>query len=315
MVTPRVASLLPSATEMVAALDLAPLLVGRSHECDHPPAVAALPVLTSSTLDRGLTGAALHDAVADRVRRALALFAVDEQKLAALAPDVILTQTLCAVCAVGPDDLAAYVQTLRPGVRLVALDGVDLASVFADMRRVADACGEPARAAPLIAALRGRLDAIARAVAGAPRRRVACLEWLAPLMTAGNWGPELAAIAGGTAVLAQAGVHSGTVELAALAAADPDVIVIAPCSYAIARSLAELPDLAADPAWQGLRAVRAGAVFVADGNRFFNRPGPRLVDSAEILAEILHPERTGTARRGRDWIRLGEDPDARRQAP
>jgi iron complex transport system substrate-binding protein len=314
VVTPRVASLLPSATEMVAALDLADLLVGRSHECDHPAAVAALPILTSSTLDDGLGGAALHAAVADRVRRALALFAVDEARLAALRPDVILTQTLCAVCAVGPDDLAAYVQTVRPGVRLVALDGVDLASVFGDVRRVAAACGQPARAEPLIAALQARLDAIARAVDGAPRPRLACLEWLAPLMTAGNWGPELAAIAGGEAVLARPGVHSGTVALDALAAADPDVIVIAPCSYAIARSLAELPALARAPVWRALRAVRAGAVFVADGSRFFNRPGPRLVDSAEILAEILHPERIGTARRGRDWIRLGEEPDARRQA-
>jgi iron complex transport system substrate-binding protein len=315
VVTPRVASLLPSATEMVAALDLTALLVGRSHECDHPPSVASLPVLTSSALDAHLTGAALHAAVADRVRRALALFAVDEAMLAALAPDVILTQTLCAVCAVGPEDVASYVQTVRPGARLVALDGVDLASVFDDLRRVADACGQPARAAPVIAALQARLDALARAVGGAPRPRVACLEWLAPLMTAGNWGPELAAIAGGEAVLARAGVHSGTIALAALAAADPDVVVIAPCSYAIARSLAELPALAREPEWRALRAVRAGAVFVADGCRFFNRPGPRLVDSAEILAEILHPDRIGTARHGRDWIRFGEEPDARRQAP
>lgn len=316
----RVVSLLPSATEIMAALGLAAHLVGRSHECDHPPALRALPVLTASTLDSAPngappSGAALHQAVADRVRRALALFEVDIDRLAALAPDVILTQTLCAVCAVGPEDVAAYVETVRPGATLVALDGVDLASVFGDMRKVAVACGEAARAEILIAALKARLDAIARAIAGAPRPRLAALEWLQPPMTAGNWGPELAAIAGGTALLAEAGVHSGVIDLAALAAADPDVIVIAPCSYPIAQSLAELPAFARDPLWQGLRAVRDGAIYLADGSRFFNRPGPRLVDSAEILAEILHPERIGTARRGRDWIRLGEEPDADRQAP
>jgi iron complex transport system substrate-binding protein len=304
MTRPRVASLLPSATEIVAALDLAPLLVGRSHECDHPPAVRALPVLTATTLDGGLAGAALHEAVADRVRRALALFDVDVARLAALAPDVILTQTLCAVCAVGPADVAAYVDRVRPGAVLVALDGVDLASVFDDMRKVADACGEPARADTLIAALHTRLDALAAAVAGTARPRLAMLEWLSPLMTAGNWGPELAATAGGSAVLAQAGVHSGTITLAALTAADPDVIVIAPCSYPIAQTLAELSDLARDPIWRNLRAVQRNAIYIADGSRFFNRPGPRLVDSAEILAEILHPARVGTPRMGRDWIRL-----------
>ncbi|MBV8165784.1 MAG: ABC transporter substrate-binding protein, partial [Alphaproteobacteria bacterium] len=303
MVT-RVASLLPSATEIVAALDLAALLVGRSHERDHPPAVAALPVLTSSTLDGGLTGAALHDAVGDRVRRALALFAVDEAALAALAPDVILTQTLCAVCAVGPDDLAAYVETVRPGVRLVALDGVDLASVFADVRRVAEACGEPARAAPLIEALRARLDAIARAVAGARRPRIACLEWLAPLMTAGNWGPELAAIAGGEAVLARAGVHSGTVELAQLVAADPDVIVIAPCGFDLARAEGEMYWMTGRPGWRDLRAVREGRVFLADGNQYFNRPGPRAVETLEILVEMLHGSASSDGSRWRSLPRV-----------
>lgn len=302
----RVVSLLPSATEIMAALGLAEHLVGRSHECDHPAAMRTLPVLTASTLDAQLSGMALHQAVADRVRRALALFEVDIDQLARLAPDVILTQTLCAVCAVGPEDVAAYVEAVRPGAALVALDGVDLASVFGDIRKVAAACGEAARAERLIAELQARLDAIARTVAGASRPRLAALEWLQPLMTAGNWGPELAAIAGGRAMLADAGAHSGVIDLAALAAADPDVIVIAPCSYPIAQSLAELPALGRDPAWQGLRAVRDGAIYLADGSRFFNRPGPRLVDSTEILAEILHPDRAGQARRGRDWIKLGD---------
>ena len=211
----------------------------------------------------------------------------------------LLAVTLAVPVPVDPETNRLAVPGLMPG-----WDGVDLASVFADMRKVAAACGAPARAETLIGALRARLDTLSQAVDGAPRPRLAMLEWLSPLMTAGNWGPELAAIAGGTAVLARAGVHSGTITLDALATADPDVIVIAPCSYPIAQTLAELPDLARDPIWQDLRAVRNRSVCVADGSRFFNRPGPRLVDSAEILAEILHPERVDTSRIGRDWIPL-----------
>jgi iron complex transport system substrate-binding protein len=300
--TPRVVSLLPGATETVAALGLADRLVGRSHACDHPPEVARLPVLTASEIDDAGPSARIHEAVGARVQRALALYRVDEVLLAALAPDAILTQTLCAVCGVGPADLARHVEALSPGVRLVALGAGDLTGVLADIARIAEACGAPERAAPLIASLEARLDAVARAVAGAQRPRVVCLEWLDPPMAAGNWTPELVACAGGEPVLGQAGAHSGTIGWDALAAADPDAIVVAPCSFTIARTRAELAARAADPAWRALRAVRAGAVHVADGNRFFNRPGPRLVDTAEMLAEMLHPARAAYGHRGDGWV-------------
>jgi iron complex transport system substrate-binding protein len=299
---PRVVSLLPGATETIAALGLADRLVGRSHACDHPPAVASLPVLTASEIDDAGPSAVIHQAVEARVARALALYRVDEARLAALAPDVILTQTLCAVCGVGPADLARHVAALRPGVELVALGAGDLAGVLGEFARIAAACSAPERAAPLTAALRARLETVARAVAGAPRPRVVCLEWLDPPMAAGNWTPELVACAGGEPVLGQAGVHSGAITWAALAAADPDVLVIAPCSFAIAKTRAELAARASDPAWRGLGAVRAGRVYLADGNRYFNRPGPRLIDTAEILAEMLHPARAAYGHRGDGWL-------------
>jgi iron complex transport system substrate-binding protein len=301
-VSRRVVSLLPGATEMMAALGLADRLVGRSHACDHPPAVRALPVLTTPELDDA-PSALIHQAVAERVARALALYRVDHAGLAALAPDVILTQTLCEVCAVGPAELAAYVDTMRPGAALVALGARDLAGVFTDIARIAAACGAPACASALVAALEARLARLSDALAGVRRPRVACLEWLDPLMAAGNWTPELIGCAGGTPALGQAGVHSGTIALDDLAAADPDVIVVAPCSFDLARSRAELPALAATPTWRELRAVRDGAVYLADGNRFLNRPGPRLVDSAELLAEILHPDRIAYGHRGDGWVR------------
>lgn len=290
----RVVSLLPGATETLVALGLADRLVGRSHECAGPPEVMALPVVTASEIDPDLPSAALDSAVGDRVARALSLYRVDAARLAALRPDVILTQTLCAVCAVDPADLAAHVATLGAGIRLAALGATDLAGVLADIGRVAAAAGAPERAPPLVAALRARLDRLAARLAGAPRPRLAMVEWLAPLMIAGNWGPELATWAGAEPVLAQPGAHTTRVTLEALVAADPDAILLAPCSFPVARTRLELgATLGVEPHWQGLRAVRSGQVHLADGARFFNRPGPGLVESAELLAALLHPGRAG----------------------
>lgn len=290
----RVVSLLPAATEALVALGLADRLVGRSHECTGPSAVMALPVLTASEIDDALPSAALDRAVGARVAEALSLYRVDAVRLAALRPDVILTQSLCAVCAVDPADLADHVATLGPGIELVALGATSLAGVLADIGRIAAACGAPALASPLIAALQARLDRLAARLEGVARPRLAMVEWLAPLMIAGNWGPELATWAGATPVLAQPGAHTTRVTLDALDAADPDAILLAPCSFPIARTRAELAaTLGAEPRWRGLRAVRTGRVHVADGARFFNRPGPGLVESAELLAALLHPERAG----------------------
>ncbi|HEY4134342.1 MAG TPA: cobalamin-binding protein [Alphaproteobacteria bacterium] len=300
---PRVVSLLPSAAEIVAALGGLDLLVGRSHECDYPPAVAALPACTH--LQRPLAGdsAAIHRSVMETIEQALSVFAVDAEALRALKPDLIVTQSQCDVCAVAESDLrAALADWLGAPPAVVSLAPATLAEVADSFRQVAAALGRPAAGEALAQALAARLAAVARRVQGLAQPRVATLEWLSPLMTAGNWVPELIATAGGENLFGAAGAHSPWLEWADVAQADPDVIVVMPCGFDLEKSTAEAA--AALPAlkgWRDLRAVRAGRVAVVDGNRFFNRPGPRLADSAEILAEIFHPQAAAFGHEGDGW--------------
>ena len=302
---PRVVSLLPSATEIAVALGFEAHLVGRSHECDFPPAVEALPALTATKLRKGLSSVEIDQRVQEIVRQGLSAYEVDAQRLRALRPDVILTQTQCAVCAVTPRDLEeALAAWSGAEPALVSLAPDNLADVWGDFGRVGAALGLPtASAEATVARLKDRLAALAARAQAAPRRpRVAAVEWIAPLMAAGNWVPELVALAGGDNLFARPGQHSPWLEWEALAAADPDVVVLMPCGFRIPQTLAELAPLAGDPRWRGLRAVREGRVYAADGHHLFNRPGPRLVESAETLAEILHPGHFDFGHRGRYWV-------------
>jgi iron complex transport system substrate-binding protein len=302
---PRVVSLLPSATEIAVAVGLGDQLVGRSHECDFPPFVTDLPVLTSTKLEKGLTSAAIDARVGDIVRQGLSVYAVDADRLRALAPDVILTQSQCAVCAVTPADLvdalAAWTGT-RPEIVSLAPD--DLADVWGDFARVGAATGRDREASEAVDRLQARLAALAPIP---DRPRVAAIEWIEPSMAAGNWVPELVAAAGGEPLFARAGEHSPWLDPADLMAADPDAIVLMPCGFRIAQTLADLPALTGRDGWADLSAVRGGRVFAADGHHFFNRPGPRLVESAEILAACLQP-RPGDA--GDGWVRVATPPPA-----
>jgi iron complex transport system substrate-binding protein len=289
---PRIVSLIASATEIVAALGARELLVGRSHECDFPPEVAALPALSRPRIAIDQPSGAIDDDIKALLEAALSIYEIDAERLRALAPDVVITQTLCRVCAVSLDDVTAALAAwtgARP--QIVALAPLRLADVMADIARVGAAIGRVAAAAALIESMMGRIVAILQACAGLKRPRVAALEWIDPLMAGGNWMPELIAAAGGVAALGEAGAHSPPIDLAALQAADPDDILVVPCGFTITRTRAELPALAATPEWRALRAVREGRVYLLDGNALFNRPGPRLVESCEVLAEILHPER------------------------
>lgn len=294
----RVVSLLASATEMVAALGALDDLVGRSHECDWPPAVLALPAVSRPAILVATTSAAIDAQVKARARAAqtaapdalaaLSIFQIDPEALRTLAPDVILTQTQCEVCAVSERDVqAALRQIAGLNPRIVSLAPYRLADVWRDVARVGAALGREDAAHRLLADIADRLERL-RSAAPPVRPRVALLEWLDPLMGAGNWIPELIAVAGGAPCFGDAGAHSPWLTWDDLAAADPDAIILAPCGYTIARTLADVPLLTANPAWGALRAVRAGRVFVADGNAYFNRSGPRLVDSAEALAAMLH---------------------------
>jgi iron complex transport system substrate-binding protein len=301
--SPRVVSLLPSAAEIVAALGGLDLLVGRSHECDYPPAVAQLPACTH--LQRPLAGdsAAIHLSVMETIEQALSVFAVDAETLRALRPDLIVTQSQCEVCAVAESDLqAALADWLGAPPTVVSLAPTTLAEVADSFRQVAAALGRPAAGEALAQALSVRLAEVACRVKGLARPRVATLEWLAPLMTACNWVPELVAAAGGENLFGVAGAHSPWLEWEDVAKADPDVIVVMPCGFDLARTAAEaaviLPAL---KGWRNLRAVQAGRIAVVDGNRFFNRPGPRLGDSAEILADIFHPQAAAFGHEGDGW--------------
>ncbi len=299
----RIVSLLPCATEIVAALGLGDRLVARSHECDEPAEVVRLPHVSAPRLDVSAPGAEIHASVGALVGRALSIYEVDAAALAALRPDVILTQTQCAVCAVSLDDVASALAACgATGARIVALEPHRLDDVWTDMKRVADALGVADRGQDLVDRLRARMGALARRAADADGRpRVAAVEWLTPPMIGGNWMPELLDLAGAEPLLATAGTHSAWIDVARIAESDPDVVLVLPCGFDLARTRAEYAAFAADPAWNRLRAVRAGRVALIDGHAFFNRPGPRLVESLEILCEILHPDLFAARHLGRGW--------------
>ncbi len=299
----RVASLIPSATEIVCALGLADRLVGRSHECDFPAEVAPLPVLTRPKLDLAAASGEIDRQVRDLLGQALAVYDVDAQRLRELAPDVVLTQDLCDVCAVSLRDVEAALAQWSGGAQLVSLKPTRLDHLWSDIRRVAAALGESLRGEALVEHLQGRLRRLEERLRSRSRPKVGCIEWLDPIMDAGNWVPELVAAGVGRELLSSPGGHSGYLEWARLQAADPDVLVMLPCGFDLKRTRQEMPLLDADPRWQGLAAVQAGQVYLTDGHQFFNRPGPRLVDSAELLAEILHPEIVAPRHEGWGWAR------------
>ncbi|MDP9374432.1 MAG: cobalamin-binding protein [Chloroflexota bacterium] len=301
----RIVSLIPSATEIVCALGFEDRLVGRSHECDFPPSVKHLPACTASKVDLEGSSAEIDRRVKATLAEALSVYRVDEGLLRELRPEVIVTQSQCEVCAVSLRDVEeAVCGWIDSRPRIVSLAPNALADVWADIGRVAEALGAPTRGAGLVERLRGRMAAIAERAAALPDRpTVVCVEWIDPPMAAGNWMPELVEAAGGVNLCGEAGEHSPWMRPEALVALDPDVIVVLPCGFDIARTRAELPALAGQPWWPHLRAVRAGRVFLTDGNQYFNRPGPRLVESLEILAEIFHPEVFRFGHEGAGWER------------
>jgi iron complex transport system substrate-binding protein len=307
MTSPRIVSLLPSATEIACALGFRDAIVGRSHECDWPEGVEALPAVTDTKLEKGLVSIEIERRVQQIVASGLSVYEVDAPLLRSLRPEVVLTQTHCAVCAVTPSDLdEALSDWTGTAPDLVSLAPDDMTDVWGDFARVGAALGAVDKAAEVVADLKARIGAVSATVAGRPRPRVAAIEWLEPLMVAGNWVPELVEAAGGDNLLAVPGQHSPWLEWEQLITADPDLIVLMPCGFRIAQTLAELPALAADPRWQALRAVRKDRVYATDGQYFFNRPGPRLVESAEILAEIFHPG-IDFGHEGEGWVRVRQE--------
>jgi iron complex transport system substrate-binding protein len=287
----RVVSLIASATEILHALGCGHLQVGRSHECDFPPDVKKLPQLTEPKFGADGSSAQIDERVKEILRSALSVYRVQPEPLDALAPDVILTQSHCEVCAVSLKDVeAAVCQLISSKPRIVSLSPNGLADVFASIHQVASALGVPARGVALAGELHARMNAIAARARNLRRVSIAMIEWMEPLMAAGNWMPTLCEMAGGETRFGEADKHSPWMTWDDLVAADPEVIVVLPCGFDIARTMQERALFTERPEWANLRAVKSGRVFAADGNQYFNRPGPRLVESLEILAEILHPE-------------------------
>ncbi|HZU05807.1 MAG TPA: cobalamin-binding protein [Chloroflexota bacterium] len=289
----RIVSLLPSATEIAFALGLGDHVVAVSHECDYPPEARQRPAVTRSPLhDHRLPTAEIARRAQQQLAEAGTLYQLDLERLRALAPDLILTQELCAVCAASRAEVERAVRVLGTAPRVLSLEPNTLDDVLETIRVVGEATGQQARAEALVRELRARIERVRAATTDVPvRPRVVCLEWTDPPWVAGHWVPEMVTLAGGHDVLGVAGKPSVPIDPAAIPAAAPEVVVLMPCGFDLARTLAERDVVRRLPGWETLPAVQAGRVYAVDGSSYFNRPGPRLVDGLELLAHLLHPER------------------------
>jgi iron complex transport system substrate-binding protein len=294
---------LSSATEIVHALGLGEFQVGRSHECDYPPEVLRLPVCSHPSFPVDGSSLEVDHFVKDRLSQALSIYELDSRQIQELKPTHIITQTQCKVCAVSLGDVEKALQTdLRTEARVIPLEAFALSDVWQDIRRVASACGVARVGEDLVATLKSRMEAIEARCGKALRRpTVAAIEWLDPLMAAGNWVPELIEMANGKNLFGSAGQHSPWMEWQEVLDADPEVIVALPCGFDLARTRQEAAVLCKRAGWNELKAVRSGTVFLCDGNQFMNRPGPRLVESLQIFAEILHPGLFPPTLEGMGW--------------
>ncbi len=288
----RIVSLLPSATEIVAALGLTDHLVGISHECDYPEEIRDRPRVTRCEIHGSdLPSPAIDAWVRDTLASRGTLYTLHEELIRDLRPDLILTQQLCDVCAVNYGSVAAYAATLAVRPRLINLEPTRLADIYADIRMVAQAADVPERAERVIAELEQRVESVVSRIARtANRPKCFLMEWIDPPFCSGHWNPELVELAGGVDPIGRQGQPSRRVSWEEIHHADPDVVVLACCGFGVDRTRREMALLAGKTEWESLRAVRQGRVFVADGSTYFSRPGPRIVDSLEMLAYMLHPE-------------------------
>ncbi|GAC1615825.1 MAG: cobalamin-binding protein [Ktedonobacteraceae bacterium] len=309
----RLVSLLASATEIIYELGCLEQLVGRSHECDYPPEVQFLPVVSRVQINVETSSAEIDAQIkqlarektepADPALKALSIYAIDVEQLEALRPDIIFTQTQCEVCAVSERDVMRAVQHLtglQP--RIVSLAPHQLGDVWEDVLRVGRALEQPQRAEELVHGYKKRLDDLKNRTARAGAKpRVTVLEWLDPLMAAGNWTPELVAYAGAENVFGEVGMHSPWLSWEELQAENPDVLVLAPFGFTLERTMMDVPILQRHPVWQRLQAVQNKRVYAIDGNQYLNRSGPRLVESAELLARTIWGERIEVAVDEKAW--------------
>jgi iron complex transport system substrate-binding protein len=300
----RIVSLLPSTTEIVAALGKKDKLVGRSHECSYPKEIEKLPSCTEPKFNPNGDSYELDQRVKALLQEGLSVYRVDEKKLKSLQPDIILTQDHCEVCAASFNEVEEAVQsTLGGDVEVISVSPTDLSSWVQSIRTIAEAIDAEEAAEELTDQMKSEMQAIQQQTIELTPPKVLSIEWMDPLMTAGNWIPELVQVAGGIPIGAEAGAHSPEISWQKVQQLNPDIITVLPCGYSIEQTLSEISTLTSLEGWYELRAVKNKQVYIADGDHYFNRPGPRLVDSARILAEIIHPSlfRTGDHPQ---WINL-----------
>ena len=302
----RIISLLAAGTEIVCALGLQNQLVGISHECDFPEDIKKLPVCSSAEIDETLNSLQIDGQVKDKLSNALSIYKVDIERIKELKPDVIITQSQCEVCAVSLKDVERSLSDLiNNGVEIISLQPDSLEDIFNDIEVIAGKLNADQNGLQLLEAMQERIDIIRHKLKFIDKKpKVVCIEWMSPLMTGGNWIPELIEIAGGIPLLSQNGKHSPVIDMEALRAADPEIIVISPCGFPIEKTLQDINFLLDLPGWAELSAVKNNQVFIADGNHYFNRSGPRIVDSLEILAEIIHPKQFVFGYQNSAWVQF-----------
>ena len=288
---PRILSLIPSSTEIVCALGFENQLIGRSHECDFPSSVQKLSSCTAPKFKVEGTSAEIDQRVKSILKNALSVYQIDEKKLQQMQPDIIITQAQCEVCAVSLKDVEnAVCEWVESRPQIVSLEPNQLSDIWKDFINIAEALGVKEQGHELVSQLKQRMNKIAQKTINFPQKpTVVCIEWIEPLMSAGNWMPELIEMGGGINLFGVAGEHSPWMTWEQLLEANPDVILVMPCGFNLSRSKAEMSLLSQKPEWTQLNAVQNQQVYLTDGNQYFNRPGPRLVESLEIIAEILHP--------------------------
>jgi iron complex transport system substrate-binding protein len=281
----RIVSLVPSATEMLFALGLGADVIAVTHECDYPPAADELPKITRDVLPSGLSAREIDAAVKERTLAGESIYELDHELLHDLRPDLIVTQELCSVCAVSYDEVRALAEEIETRPRVVSLDPHTVGEVLGDVRTLAQLTDRKDEAVSLVRDASARIDRVRLGVRGARRLRVAALEWLDPPFAAGHWTPQLIEYAGGEDVLGFAGEKSEETSWQAVAAAQPDIVIVMPCGYD-----AEIAHREAEMHREELSRVGAGEVVAVDAAAYFSRPGPRIIDGLELLAHLLHPE-------------------------
>ena len=299
----KVLSLLSSTTEVVYALGCEDQLVGRSHECDYPPAVMTLPICTKPKFNVDGSSIEVDGQVKSILQNALSVYYINEDLLKELKPDIILTQSQCEVCAVSEKDVKGVVKNIT-GINpdIISVEPNSVKDIFKDIKIIAEALNVVDKGADLIGFMKNRIRTLKKSYDDKLELTVAAIEWIDPLMAAGNWVPELIEMAGGINLFGEAGKHSPWMEYKDLIEKDPHTIIIMPCGYNIQKSIIEIDSLIKQKGWKEINAVQNDKVYITDGNQFFNRPGPRIIESLEILIEIFHNDKTDFKHIDSGWI-------------